>query len=61
MWIPDYTHLQQLWVCGRPSSRYKADTGIAVLPGIYTVPLPRDLSLCKTISFTARRVNYNNG
>ena len=47
MWIPDDTHLQQLWVCGRPSSRYKADTGIAVLPDIYTFPLPRDLCLVK--------------
>ena len=38
-----------------------ADTGIAVMPAIYTVPLPRDLSFCKTISFTTRRVNDNNG
>ena len=34
--------------------------GIAVLPAIYTFALPRDLSLCKAISFTTHRVNYNN-
>ena len=50
-----------LWVCGRPSSRYKADTGIAVLPGIYTFALPRDLCLVNQTSFTTRRVNYKNG